>query len=128
MEPEVLLSAPVPFFKCLNYTITAEHYKEIKSSALITMFFMSKIHEMIAVAVLPIIKGVGKLEMQNVILCSKENNPPGIYENILQGLHSNFCLLKEAAVKTKSNFDDGIVDLILEAVKESADQDGIILS
>jgi hypothetical protein len=66
--------------------------------------------------------------MQSVILCSKENNPPEIYENVLQELHSNFCLLKEASVKTKSNFDDGIVDLILEAVKESAEQDGIIFS
>ena len=89
---------------------------------------MSKIHEMIASAVLPIIKGVGKLEMQNVLLTIKENNTPDIYKNTLQGLHSNFSLLKEAASKTKSNFDDGVVELVLEAVNESADKDGIILS
>ena len=89
---------------------------------------MSKIHEMMAVAVLPIIKGVGKLEMQNVILCSKECQRPEVYENVLRQLYSIFCLLKEVTVKTKSHFDDGIVDLVLEAVKESATQDGIVLS
>jgi len=89
---------------------------------------MSKIHEMIASAVLPIIKGVGKLEMQNVLLAIKENNPPEIYTNTLHGLHSNFSLLKDVASKTRSNLDDGIIDLVLEAVKESADNDGIVLS
>lgn len=89
---------------------------------------MAKIHEMITAAVLPIIKGVGKLEMQNVLLCIKEHNASEAYKNILQSLHSDFCLLRDAAVKTKSNFDDGIVELILEAVRESAERDGIILS
>jgi hypothetical protein len=89
---------------------------------------MPKIHEMISSAFLPIIKGVGKLEMQHVILCIKEHNPPEIYKNVLQGLHSNFSLLKEAAIKTSSNLDDGIVDLVLEAVKENAERNGIILS
>ena len=89
---------------------------------------MSKIHEIIAAAMLPIIKGAGKLEMQNVLLSIKEHNTPDIYRNTLQGLHSNFLLLKEAAVKTKSNFDDGIVDLVLDAVKDTANSDGIPLS
>ena len=89
---------------------------------------MSKIHEIIASAVLPIVKGVGELEMQNVLLSIKEHNTPDIYRNTLQGLHSNFLLLKEAAVKTKSNFDDGIDDLVLDAVKDTANSDGIPLS
>lgn len=89
---------------------------------------MSKIHEMIVSAVLPIIKGAGKLEMQNVLLSIKEHNTPELYRNTLQGLHSNFSLLKEASLKTKSNFDDGIVDLILDAVTETANSDGIVLS
>jgi len=88
---------------------------------------MSKIHEMIGVAVLPIIKGVGKLEMQHVILCSKEQNPPEIYESLLRKLHASFCQLKEVTANTKSHFDDGIVDLVLEAVTEIAAQDSIIL-
>ncbi|HEV8285675.1 MAG TPA: hypothetical protein VGQ09_15280 [Chitinophagaceae bacterium] len=89
---------------------------------------MSKIHDVIVAAVLPIIKGVGKLEMQNVLLGIKEHNAPEIFKNTLQGLHSNFSLLKEVAIKTRSNLDDGIIDLVLEAVKESADTEGIALS
>jgi hypothetical protein len=88
---------------------------------------MTKIHELVASAVLPVIKKVGKLEMQHVLSGIKENNAPEIYKNTLQGLHSNFSLLKEAASKTKSNFDDGIVDLVLEAVKENAEADNIVL-
>lgn len=89
---------------------------------------MSKIHEMIVSAVLPIIKGAGKLEMQNVLLSIKEHNTPQLYRNTLEGLYANFSLLKEAAAKTKSNFDDGIVDLVLEAVKETAHGEGIVLA
>ncbi len=89
--------------------------------------FMLKIHEIIVSAVLPIIKGVGKLEMQNVLLGVKEHNTQETYKNTLQELHSNFSLLKEAASKTRSNFDDGIVDVVLEAVRESANTDGIAL-
>jgi hypothetical protein len=89
---------------------------------------MSKIHDLIVSAVLPIIKGAGKLEMQNVLLGIKEHNTPDVYRHTLQGLHSNFSLLKEAANKTRSNFDDGIVDMVLEAVKESAESDGLVLT
>jgi hypothetical protein len=89
---------------------------------------MSKIHEMIVSAVVPVIKGVGKLEMQNVLLGIRENKPPETYRDMLQALHSNFSLLKEVATKTRSNFDDGIIELVLEAVRESANHDGIVLS
>jgi len=37
-------------------------------------------------------------------------------------------LLNKAAAKTRSDFDDGIVDFVLEVVKERADADGIALS
>ncbi|MGE5108596.1 MAG: hypothetical protein ACM3H8_13700 [Sphingobacteriales bacterium] len=89
---------------------------------------MSKIKEIIVASVLPAIKAVGKIEMVNVLSGIKEHNTPEIYQHTLQGLYSNFSLLKEAAFKTKSRVDDGIVDLVLEAVKESADADGIVLS
>lgn len=89
---------------------------------------MSKIKEIIVASVLPAIKEVGKVEMKQVLSGIKEHNEPEIYRNTLQGLHSNFSLLKDAASKTKSRFDDEIVDLVLEAVKESADADGIVLS
>ena len=51
-----------------------------------------------------------------------------MYRNTIQGLHSDFSLLKDIAVRTKTKTDDGIIDLILEVVKENADADGNILS
>jgi predicted secreted protein len=89
---------------------------------------MSKIKEVIVEAVLPAIKAVGKVEMKIVLSGIKEHNTPEIYRNTIQGLYSNFSLLKEAAFKTRSKIDDGIVELVLEAVKDSADSDGISLS
>jgi hypothetical protein len=71
---------------------------------------------------------VGKIEMENVLAGIKEHNTASIYQNTLQGLYSNFSLLKDAAQKTKSNFDDGIVELVLESVQESATASGIVLS
>jgi hypothetical protein len=43
-------------------------------------------------------------------------------------LHADFTLLKDAAIKSRSRVDDGIVDLVLEAVSDSAVADGIVLS
>jgi hypothetical protein len=83
---------------------------------------------MIIETVLPTIKAVGKIEMEDVLSGIKEHNTVEVYKNTLQGLHANFSLLKEAAIKTKSKLDDGIIDLVLEAVKETADEEGIILS
>ena len=89
---------------------------------------MSKIKEIIASTVFPIVKAVGKVEMKEVLSGIKEHNTPEIYHNTLQGVYSSFSLLKEAAVKTKTKIDDGIIDLVLEAVEENADADGIVLS
>jgi len=84
--------------------------------------------EVLVSAILPAIKQVGKTELKEVLSGIKAHNTVEIYKNTLQGLHSDFGLLKEAAIKTKSNIDDGIVDLVLEAVQETADADGIVLS
>ena len=88
---------------------------------------MSKINEIIVASVLPAIKAVGKLEMENVLLGIKEHNTADIYQSTLRGLHSDFSLLKEVAIKTRTRIDDGLVDLVLEAVKDSAEADGIVL-
>jgi len=48
---------------------------------------MAKIHEMRVPAVLHIIKGVGKLEMQNVLSGIKENSTPKFIET-----HSRDCI------------------------------------
>ena len=89
---------------------------------------MSKIKEIIVASVLPVIKEVGKIEMQQVLTGIKKNNSPEIYLNTLRGLHANFSLLREVAVKTKTAIDDGIIDLVLESVEENANIDGIVLS
>lgn len=89
---------------------------------------MSHIREKIVAAILPAIKAVGKIEMETVLLGIKRNNTPEIYNNTLRGLHANFSLLKTAAIKTSTRVDDGIIDLVLEAVKDTAEADGIVLS
>ena len=89
---------------------------------------MPKIKEVIVAAMLPAIKMVGKAEMEAVLSGIKQKNTEETYRNALQGLHSNFSLLKEVAYKTKTKVDDGIIDLVLEAVKESADNAGVVLS
>ena len=88
---------------------------------------MSKVKEMIVEAVLPAIKAVGKVEMKSVLSGVKQHNRTEIYQNTLKGLHANFSLLKDVASKTNTRIDDGIVELILEAVIESAEIDGIVL-
>jgi hypothetical protein len=88
---------------------------------------MSKINQIILEAVLPAIKGAGKVEMEAVLSGIKEHNAPEIYQNTLQGLHSDFTLLKEGALKTGTRVD-GILDLGLEAVKESGVADRIVIS
>ena len=88
---------------------------------------MSKINEILVASLIPAIKAVGKVEMETVLSGIKEHNTNEIYRNTIRGLHADFSLLKEVAIKTKSRVDDGIVDLVLEAVKDTADADGIIL-
>lgn len=89
---------------------------------------MTKIHEIMVSAILPAIKAVGKLEMENVLSGIKEQNGMEVYQNTLHGIYSGFSLLKTTALKTRTRIDDGIVDLVLEAVKESAANNKIVLS
>ena len=83
---------------------------------------------MIVNAVLPAIKIVGKIEMKSVLSGVKQHNRTEIYQNTLKGLYASFSLLKEVASKTNTRVDDGIIDLVLEAVKESAELDEIVLN
>jgi len=89
---------------------------------------MSKFQEVLVSAILPAIKEVGKAELTQVFAGIKEHNTAEVYKNTLQGLHSDFALLKDAAIKTKTKIDDGLVDLVLEAVQEKAEADGIVLT
>lgn len=89
---------------------------------------MASVKEIIVATVIPMVKAVGKLEMIDVLSQIKAHNTPKLYHNTLQGLYSNFSLLKEVSEKTKTKIDDGIIDLVLEAVTETAALEGIVLS
>jgi hypothetical protein len=89
---------------------------------------MSSVKEIIVATIIPMVKEVGKLELKDVLSQIKAHNTPELYHNTLQGLYSDFSLLKEVTVKTKTKIDDGLVDLVLEAVTETAAADGIVLS
>ena len=89
---------------------------------------MPNVKEIIVATIIPMVKAVGKLEIIDVLSQIKAHNTPQLYHNTLQGLYSHFSLLKEVTVKTKTTIDDGIIDLILEAVTETAATDGIVLS
>lgn len=89
---------------------------------------MSKIKELIVAGVLPVIKEVGKIEMKQVLEGIRKHNDPSIYKNTLVSLHANFLLLRQAAIQSKTNVDDGIIDLILEAVTENAEANELVLS
>jgi short-subunit dehydrogenase involved in D-alanine esterification of teichoic acids len=88
---------------------------------------MSRINEIIVDAVIPAIKEIGKAELVTVLSGIKANHTAETYQKTLNGLHSNFLLLRETAYKTKTRIDDGIIDLVLNAVKESAAAGGIVL-
>lgn len=88
---------------------------------------MSRFKEIIVAAVIPMVKSVGKEELSNVLANIKEHNTPELYENTLKSIHSSFSLLNEVANKTKTKIDDCVVDLVLEAVAEAAEDDGITL-
>ncbi len=89
---------------------------------------MSKIGEVLVSVLMPAIKTVGKAELKEVLAGIKQHNTPELYKNTLQGMYSDFLLLREGALKTKSKIDDGIVDVVIEAVQESAAADSIVLS
>lgn len=80
---------------------------------------MSKIKEIIVEAVLPAIKEIGKIEMKAVLSNIATHQTPEAFKNTLQTLQSSFSLLKEASVKSKTIIDDGIIDIVLEAVQET---------
>lgn len=83
--------------------------------------------EVAIAALMPVIKSIGKYEFEQVLQNIQAHNTANVYENTLKSLHSNFKLLKEVALKSKTKIDDGIIDLVLEAVQEAADEDGVKL-
>ena len=86
---------------------------------------MPKVSSLVLEILVPAFKSVGKAEMKIILSTVKEHNSPVAYESVLKGIHVNFGILREVAARTKTKFDDGIIDLVLEAVKESAESSEI---
>lgn len=85
------------------------------------------IKELLVSAVLPAFKEVGKVQVEDLLQQLHDHNLTEVYESSLKGLFQAFTLLKTVAIKTKSHIDDGIVDLVLESVADSAAQNNVTL-
>lgn len=83
--------------------------------------------EIIVASVMPVVKIIGKSELEKVLQNIQDHNTPEVYANTLKSIHSSFLLLKEVAIRSKTKIDDGVIDLVLEAVEESAEDDNITL-
>lgn len=83
--------------------------------------------EILVSTLLPAIKTIGKAQLAEVLAKIKQNNTQEVYENTLKSAYSTFSLLDVEAIKTKTKIDDGIIDIVLETVKDAADEDGIEL-
>lgn len=88
---------------------------------------MATFNDIIVNFFLPAFKGVGKAELAKVLEKIQLHNTIEVYTNTLKSINSSFSLLKEVAIKSNTKIDDGLVDLVLEAVRESAAADGIAL-
>lgn len=77
--------------------------------------------------ILPAIKAVGKAQLKEILGKIQENNTKELYENTLKSVHANFALLNEVAIKSKTKIDDDIIELVMEAVEECADEDNVKL-
>ena len=89
---------------------------------------MSKFKDVVVEALMPIIVKAGKTEIKTVLSNIKEHNNPEIFKDLLQSLFSNFSLLRQVTLESTTAIDDGIVELVLAAVKESAETENIILT
>jgi hypothetical protein len=83
--------------------------------------------EILVGTLMPVIKSLGQAQISELLAKIKEHNTEELYINTLKSLYSSFSLLNEVAIKTKSKIDDGIVDMILDTVKDAADQEGVVL-
>lgn len=81
--------------------------------------------EILAAIGLASVTAVGKMKFIELFTKIKEHNTPLVFANALKSTHSNFSLLKELAAKTKTSIDDGLVQMVLDAVAEVAKSEGI---
>jgi len=69
----------------------------------------------------------GKIELETILDSIKEYNGGEYYKQTLQGIFNDFGVLLRATERTNTTIDNGIVNLVLEVVKEKAKSDGVFL-
>ena len=69
----------------------------------------------------------GKIELVAILDSIKEYNGGEYYKQTLQGIFNDFGVLLRATERTNTTIDNGIVNLVLEVVKEKAKSDGVFL-
>lgn len=89
---------------------------------------MAKERTMLMDVLLPAVKSVGKTEIKMALSGIKERHTEELYRNTLQELYSNFTTLKVASRSTKTSINNGLIDLVMEVLRESAGEEGIHLS
>lgn len=87
----------------------------------------SKFQEIIVAAILPAVEAVGKAQLLEILKKIKTNNTPEVYSHTLKSVYSAFSLMKDLTTKTKTKLDDGVVNMVLEAVEEAAEDGNIEL-
>ncbi len=75
----------------------------------------------------PVLKAAGKFYLKSVLQNIQDHNTLEVYTNTLKSINSSFSLLDEVAKKSKTKVDDDLIEAVLEAVQESAEEDGITL-
>ncbi len=72
-------------------------------------------------------RAAGKIELVAILDSIKEYNGGEYYKQTLQGIFNDFGVLLRATERTNTTIDNGIVNLVLEVVKEKAKSDGVFL-
>jgi len=75
----------------------------------------------------PVLKAAGKFYLKSVMQTIQDHNTLEVYTNTLKSINSSFSLLDEVAKKSKTKVDDDLIEAVLEAVRESANEDNIAL-
>lgn len=83
--------------------------------------------EILAQIGLSAVTAIGKMQLIELLNKIKDGNPSLDFVNTLKGLHSSFSLLRDLAIKSKSKIDDGIVNMVLDAVAEVAEANDVKL-
>ncbi len=73
------------------------------------------------------LKSAGKFYLKTVLQTIQDHNTKEVYANTLKSINSSFSLLDEVAKKSKTKIDDDLIEAVLEAVQESATEDGVTL-